>query len=307
MLKTVRMGEWFQIIVPNEWEGNNIEDIFRHVWEAPKKLTYLYRLENRVFLDGGPANWHSRLAAGSKLLLHLFEEETLQVIPTFHDIDILYEDDHVLVVNKPPFINTHPNDPEKETDTLINAAAYYLQSKGELRNVRQIHRLDRDTSGAILFAKHALAGSILDKMLEKREIKRTYLAAVHGLLQKKKGTINKPIGRDRHHATRRRVSPSGQEAITHYQVIKEDKEKQITYVACWLETGRTHQIRVHLSHLGHPIVGDSLYGGQPIVQRQALHAAKLEFIHPFTLDKITCHAPFIDLAEIFKNIDIETI
>ncbi|MFK9094121.1 RluA family pseudouridine synthase [Bacillus salipaludis] len=307
MLKTVRMGEWFQITIPKEWEGKTTDEIFRRVWEAPKKLTHLFRMENKVFMDGSPINWNLPLAAGAKMQIQLFEDEDLRLIPNFYDIDILFEDDHLLVINKPPFMNTHPNDPLTETKTLLNAAAFYLQSKGELRNIRQIHRLDRDTSGAVLFAKHALAGAILDKMLEKRDIKRTYIAAVHGLFKQKKGTIHQPIGRDRHHATKRRVSPTGQDAITHFQVLKEDKNKQLSYVKCWLETGRTHQIRVHLSHIGHPIVGDTLYGGQLVEKRQALHAAKLEFIHPFTKEKLVCHAPFIGPLDILKNIDVYTV
>jgi len=307
MLKTVRKGEWFHIIVPKEWEGTTVDEIFRLVWEAPKKLIHHFRTENKVMADGSRINWNMPLTSGTKLQIQLFEDEDIQVIPNYYDIDILFEDDHVLVINKPPFMNTHPNNPLTETNTLINAAAFYLQSKGELRNIRQIHRLDRNTSGAILFAKHGLAGAILDKMLEKRDIKRTYIAAVHGLFQQKKGTINKPIGRDRHHPTKRRVSPSGQEAITHYQLLKEDKNKQLSFVKCWLETGRTHQIRVHLSHIGHQIVGDTVYGGEPMVIRQALHAAKLEFSHPLTKEKLVCHAPVIDQLEIFKNIDVYSI
>lgn len=307
MLTTKRKGQWFEIIIPKKWEGKTVDVLFRHIWEAPKKLTHTFRMEDKVLVDGIRTNWNLPMSAGSKLKIKLFEEETLQVIPKFFDIEILFEDDHVLVLNKPPFMSTHPNDPETETDTLVNAAAFYLQASGELRNIRQIHRLDRDTSGAILFAKHPLAGAILDKMLEKREIKRTYIAAVQGLLKQRKGTINAPIGRDRHHGTRRRVSPSGSLAVTHFQLIKEDQNKQRSYVKCWLDTGRTHQIRVHLSHLGHPLVGDTLYGGQPLVKRQALHAAKLEFIHPFTNEKIECFAPFTDLPDIFNGIDVYSI
>jgi len=307
MLKTVRKGEWFHIIIPKEWEGTTVDEIFRQVWEAPKKLTHHFRTENKVLADGCRINWNLPLTSGTKLQIQLFEEAALQVIPHFYDIDVLFEDDHLLVINKPPFMNTHPNNPLTETNTLLNAAAFYLQSKGELRDIRQIHRLDRDTTGAILFSKHALAGALLDKMLEKRDIKRTYIAAVHGLFKSKKGTINKPIGRDRHHSTKRRVSPTGQAAITHYQVVREDKSKQISFVKCWLETGRTHQIRVHVSHIGHPIVGDILYGGQPVIKRQALHAAKLEFIHPLTKEKLVCHAPFIDQLDIFEEIDVYSI
>lgn len=307
MIKTMRMGEWFQLLVPQEWEGKTIDNIFRHEWEAPKKLIHSFRMEGKVRLDGNPLNWNMPLGAGSKLQIKLFEEEEIQVIPAFHDINILFEDDHLLIINKPPFMNTHPNDPNLETDTLMNAAAFHMVSNGEPGNIRQVHRLDRDTSGAILFAKHAVAGAAFDRMLEKREIKRTYIAMVHGLFQTKKGTINESIGRDRHHATRRRVSGSGQRAVTHYQVMQEDKQRKLSYVKCWLETGRTHQIRVHLSHIGHPLAGDLLYGGKPITERQALHSAKLEFIHPFTHEKIECHAPFLDQPEIFTEIDIFSI
>ncbi|MGG3467248.1 RluA family pseudouridine synthase [Neobacillus pocheonensis] len=307
MLNTMRMGEWLQISIPKEWEGRTTDDIFRHEWKAPKKVIHSLRMEEKVRLNGDRVVWNMPLASGSKLQIQLFESEEIQITPYFHDIDILFEDDHFLVINKPPFMNTHPNDTNKESNTLVNAAAFYLLAKGELKNIRQIHRLDRDTSGAILFGKHTLAGVLLDRMLIDRQIKRTYIAMAHGIFQRKKGTINAPIGRDRHHATKRRVSPSGQEAITHYQVIKENKIRKLSFVKCWLDTGRTHQIRVHLSHLGHPLVGDVLYGGKPIVNRQALHAAKLEFVHPFTQEKIECHAPLTDQPVIFEDVDVFSI
>jgi 23S rRNA pseudouridine1911/1915/1917 synthase len=303
----MRTGEWFQLTVPLEWNGKTIDNIFRNIWQAPRKITHSFRMDDKVLVHGSRANWNLPLSEGTKLQFKLFEEEELQVHPNYIDIDILFEDDHVLVINKPPFMNTHPNDTKADQHTLVNAGQYYMESKGEIRNIRQVHRLDRDTSGAILFAKHALAGAILDNMLVKREIKRIYLALVHGLLQQKQATIKDPIGRDRHHATKRRVSPSGQEAVTHYAVLHEDKNKQQSLVKCWLDTGRTHQIRVHLSSLGHPLIGDTLYGGKPIIKRQALHSAMLEFIHPFTQEKIVCHAPFLDHPIIFKDIDIYSI
>lgn len=307
MLKTRRKGEWFQIIIPQDWNGKTLDSIFRNIWEAPRKIIHAYRMESKVLVNGKRPNWNLPLEMGDILQIHLFEKEEIQIIPHYSELDILYEDDHIMVINKPPYINTHPNDPTVDVDTLVNAATYHLQAQGEQRNIRQIHRLDRDTSGAILFAKHALAGAILDRMLEKREIKRKYLALVHGLFQQKKGTITERIGHDRHHPTKRRVSGSGQEAVTHFRVIKEDKKKKISTIVCWLETGRTHQIRVHLSHLGHPLIGDILYGGQPIVKRQALHSAKLEFKHPFTEEKIICHAPLTDQPVIFNDVDVFSI
>jgi 23S rRNA pseudouridine1911/1915/1917 synthase len=304
MLITTRKGNWMEIIIPKNWEGKTMEDIFRKHWESPKKLTHSFRMEDKVLINGNRVNWNLPLVTKDKLLIKVFDEEQTDIPGTFHDIDILYEDDHLIVINKPPFMNTHPND-KVDKDTLVNSVLFYLQTKGETGTIRHVHRLDRDTSGAILFAKHQLAGAILDRMLEKREIKRTYIAKVHGLLKTKKGTINEPIGRDRHHPTKRRVSRSGQTAITHYQVFKE--EKNTSYLTCWLETGKTHQIRVHLSHIGHPIVGDVLYGGKPQCNRQALHAAKLEFVHPFTEEKIICYAQFIDKPAIFSGIDIVSI
>jgi 23S rRNA pseudouridine1911/1915/1917 synthase len=305
MLQTKRKGKWLEIIVPPEWEGYSIDDLFRKIWRAPKKLIYHFRMDNKVYVNGTKANWTIPLVQGGKLMILLFEDYTSELSPAYHEVPILYEDDHVIVFNKPAFISTHPNDIELDKDTLANAALYYLQSKGEFCNIRHIHRLDRDTTGAILFSKHALAGAILDQMLEERKIKRTYIAIVNGLLATKKGTIHEPIGRDRHHATKRRVSLTGQDAITHYQVIRMDKKQHFTYVKCWLDTGRTHQIRVHFSHLGHPLAGDVLYGGGTAFKRQALHAAKLEFLHPITAEKIICHAPFTDQPPIFEGIQID--
>jgi 23S rRNA pseudouridine1911/1915/1917 synthase len=307
MLQTKRKGKWLEIIVPHEWNGITIDDLFRNIWESPKKLTYQFRSENKVLVNGSKADWNLPLIQGNKLMVLLFEDYFGDISPTYHEVPILYEDDHLIVFNKPAFMPTHPNNIELDKDTLLNAALYYLQAKGEFCHIRHIHRLDRDTTGAILFAKHPLAGAILDRMLEQRKINRTYLAIVNGFLSSKRGTIQEPIGRDRHHATKRRVSSSGQDAITHFQVIQVDKKANHTHVKCWLDTGRTHQIRVHFSHLGHALAGDSLYGGGTLFQRQALHAAKLEFFHPISGEKIICHAPFIDQPPIFKGIKIDEI
>lgn len=293
MIKTQKFGEWYEIMVPNEWEGLTADYIFREIWSAPKKKIHMMRMEKGVKLNGDLMNWNHPLHTGDRLQLKLFTEEDFGVIPAYYEVDVLYEDDHMAVFNKPANMDTHPNSPE-QTNTLANAAAFHIQAKGEFRKIKHIHRLDRDTTGAVLFAKHALAGSILDKMLEERSIKRTYLAQVHGIVKKKKGTINEPIGRDRHHPTRRRVSPNGQPAITHFELIDTFPKQNLSLIKCHLDTGRTHQIRVHLSHIGHPLAGDIVYGGKPIYNRQALHAVKLEVPHPFTKEKITCHAPLND-------------
>ncbi|WP_043932197.1 RluA family pseudouridine synthase [Bacillus sp. EB01] len=306
MLTTKMRGNTMEIIIPYAWEGISISQLFKEKWKAPKKQAHYFRMDGKVTLQGEKIGWEIPLAAGTRLHLDLSDVPSSEIEPYYLDLSILYEDEHVLVINKPAFINTHPNTPE-DTTTLLNAVACHLQSAGEGASAQQIHRLDRDTTGAILFAKHPLAGGILDGMLERRLIKRTYVAAVCGTGLKKKDSINQPIGRDRHHPVRRRVSDTGQPAVTHYKVLNVDRAKKLTFVACWLETGRTHQIRVHFSHLGYPLAGDELYGGQPLYNRQALHSAKLEFIHPISLEPITVLAPFIDNSPIFQDINLDSL
>lgn len=295
---THKKGDWFELVIPTDWNQLTIDYILRQLWKGPKKLIHHLKMNKLITVNGEQINWHQPLASGERLQLKFFTEEEFGVTPSYIDIDVIYEDDHLLIVNKPAGLDTHPNDP-KQTNTLANAVAFYLQAKGEFRRVLHIHRLDKDTTGAVLFAKHAFIGAILDRMLEERQIKRTYLAIAEGILSKKQGTIDAPIGKDRHHPTRRRVSQTGQAAKTHYKVLKTYQNKRHTLIQCNLDTGRTHQIRVHLSSVGHPLAGDVLYGGSPIFPRQALHAVKMEFVHPLTGAKIECSAPFIDKPAIF--------
>jgi 23S rRNA pseudouridine1911/1915/1917 synthase len=302
MIQSSKKGDWFELLIPEDWQKHTLETLFKEIWHAPKKLVHNFRMEKKVLINGKNPDWTLPLTKGERVQLKLFSEEEINVVPEYQDVDPIYEDDHLIVFNKPAGMDTHPNEPG-QTGTLTNAAAFHMQSNGEVTGPRHIHRLDRDTTGAVLFAKNALTGAILDKMLEERAIKRTYLALADGIIRQKKGTFNKPIGRDRHHPTRRRVSDTGQQASTHFKVLDRIREDNLTLVQCSLDTGRTHQIRVHFSDSGHPLAGDALYGGSDAFQRQALHAAKLEFIHPFTQEKIICHAPFIDHPPIFLNID----
>lgn len=306
MLKTKKVGQWFHVVIPLEWEKFTLESLFKEYWNAPKKQVHELRMEKSVLINGQVAGWTSRLQLGDKLSIPFFEPEPSSVIPTYMDIHILYEDEHLLIANKPAKMDTHPNSAE-DHNSLLNGVAFHLQSKGELHNIKHIHRLDRDTTGAVIFAKHRMCGAILDKRLEERKIKRTYIALVEGQLKTSSGTISNPIGRDRHHPTRRRVSPTGQGAITHYKLHQYDKKQNTSLITCQLDTGRTHQIRVHLSSIGHPLIGDTLYGSSVKQQRQALHAVKVEFIHPFTEEEILCTAPMLDTPPIFPTIDMTSI
>lgn len=289
-----KQGNDFLLEIPKVWDGLTIEDLLKTEWHLSKKTIHLMRMEKAVEINGESVRFSERLAAGQNMVVrNVFQNEDYGYEPNKMGFDVLYEDDFLLIANKPAGIATHPNKPE-DVKTLANGIAYYLQEKGEQCKVHHVHRLDKDTSGVILFAKSAFVGSILDYQLSERKIKRTYTAVVHGNLKNKKGTIQAKIGRDRHHPTRRRVSPTGQDATTRYEVIAYDAKKNVSQIRCQLETGRTHQIRVHMAHIGHPLVGDTLYGGNPLFYRQALHGQFLTFIHPFTLEKIEVEAPFID-------------
>lgn len=291
MIYTEKLGEWLKLNVPNEWNGLQVVDILKEKLLTPKKLLHELRMEKGVKVNGEAVPFHTILRKQDELMIHCFKPEDYGVIPQDLEVVILYEDDHLLVVNKPIMMDTHPNEKD-QLNTLSNGIAYHWQVHGLQAKVRHIHRLDRDTSGAIIFAKHPLASAVLDQMLEKRKIKRTYIAFVDGEFQLKKGTIREPIGKDRHHPTRKRVSPSGQHAVTHYEVQEHFSRMNITKIRLQLDTGRTHQIRVHMSHIGHPLLGDSLYGGpQSLLKHQALHASQVSFTHPITNELLVIEAP----------------
>jgi len=294
MIKVEKLDNHLHIIVPSEWNGITIDDLLKNRWQLAKKRIHQMRMGKVVKQNDLSVPFANKLKVGDQLVFeNIFFEKDYGNKPSPKPVQILFEDDFLLIANKPAQVATHPNC-SADTDTLANRIVHYLAIKNESAKVQHIHRLDKDTSGAVLFAKSSFIGGILDKQLEERKIKRTYMAIVHGKLQKNKGTINAPIGRDRHHPTRRRISNTGQSAVTHYEVIGFDAAKNLSQIVCQLDTGRTHQIRVHLSSIGHPLVGDVLYGGKPLFYRQALHAKYLSFIHPLTMEKINVEAPYLD-------------
>jgi pseudouridine synthase, RluA family len=202
--------------------------------------------------------------------------------------EVLYEDDFCLVLNKPAGMPVHESY-AGQTGTLDEAAAHWLLGRGDPLPVRHIHRLDDDTSGPVLYSKNDLAQWILDEAMREKRIDRRYLAVVQGRVKKSSGTVNAPIGKDRHHSTRRRVTPGGDTAVTHYETVR--LLPNATLVRVQLETGRTHQIRVHMSYIGHPLVGDKLYGGNiKLLPHQALHGERLLFPHPWTGEMIEAAA-----------------
>lgn len=200
------------------------------------------------------------------------------------ELDIVYEDDHIIVLNKQAGIVAVPT-PHTPKGTIANGLLGYYDQKNLSYTAHVVTRLDKDTSGLMLIGKHRYSHSLLAKSQEKNKIDRSYIALVHGEMPDKKGTIDAPIGRKEGSFMEREVREGGRQAITHYEVISKANDKSL--VQAKLETGRTHQIRVHFASLNHPIVGDSLYGGQDDkISRQALHCQELIFPHPITEETI---------------------
>ncbi|WP_226530481.1 RluA family pseudouridine synthase [Metabacillus niabensis] len=199
--------------------------------------------------------------------------------------NIVYEDQHCLVINKPPYVPSIPSR-EHTKGTLANGLIDYYEKHHIPSTVHIVNRLDKDTSGLMLVAKHRFAHSLFSTQQKTKQIHRTYKAVVHGVLALDKGTITAPIGRKKDSIIEREVCEEGQVAVTHYEVIQRLEDK--TLVELVLETGRTHQIRVHMSSLGNPLCGDQLYGGnENEIKRQALHSSQLSFWHPLLEKQLT--------------------
>ncbi|MEH7804005.1 MULTISPECIES: RluA family pseudouridine synthase [Bacillus] len=284
-------GHTLSLKVDEQYHHTSLSHFLKTAVSASKPIIHFWMEHQKVRLNQKPAHHAAKVSQGDQIIIDLFETEESDVTPEYGELEVLFEDEHLLIVQKPAGRPTHPNE-QGQTGTLANLVAFHFQANGEEKRVRHIHRLDQDTSGTVIFAKHRLAHAALDQMLSKKTIKRTYIAIAEGLFKKKKGTIDAAIGRDKHHAVRRRISPNGLKAVTHFQVMDMNKRLQLTAVKLQLETGRTHQIRVHLSSLGHPLAGDTLYDGvRDYINRCALHAKQVDMKHPFTGEHLIIEAP----------------
>ena len=250
-----------------------------------KKFSFSHRLfskiikEKMIFVNGVFLDTRSIAKLNDLITVDLnYEEDNSNIVAKKMNIDIIYEDDGLLILNKPAGIAVHPSMLHYE-DSLASGVKYYLEYKGIHKKIRPVNRLDLNTSGVVIFAKNEYIQENLIRQMEKNTFKKEYIAIVKGKIIDDKGIIDKPIARKQGSIIERCISELGQKAVTEYEVIERNNE--YTVVKCTLLTGRTHQIRVHMASIGHPILGDTVYGsGSSLISRQALHSYKISFIHP---------------------------
>ena len=248
--------------------------------------------DGHVTVNGQPVKPKYKVQAGDKISLVKPEPQSLELTPENIPLDIVYEDDDVIVVNKPQGMVVHPA-PGHPNHTLVNALLYHspLSTINGTFRPGIVHRIDKDTSGLLMVAKNDLAHQSLAEQLRNKTNKREYLALVYGQIKEDEGTIDAPLGRNPQDRKKQAVVKSGRHAVTHFKVMK--RYDNFTLVKCILETGRTHQIRVHMKYIGHPLVGDPLYGPRKVIGKdgQFLHAALLGFKHPRTSKELVFEAP----------------
>lgn len=272
-----------------------------HGFSSPV-IRHMKETREGIQKNGVWARVHEPLQPGDVLTLQIAENASSEnIVPSALPLPILYEDEDILVVNKPAGMPIHPSQGNFD-NTLANACAWYFAQKGEPFTYRVINRLDKNTTGLLIIARHAYSASLLSAMVAKRQIHREYLAICEGLVPES-GTVEAPIARTCDSTIEREINfETGEYACTHYRRIsfKERPEGIYSLVALKLATGRTHQIRVHMKHIGHPLPGDFLYNPDyRVISRQALHSHKLTFTHPVTGEEMTFTAP---LPEDMKSI-----
>ncbi|MEG6584713.1 RluA family pseudouridine synthase [Dendrosporobacter sp. 1207_IL3150] len=283
------MKSFSTYIISEEHNGFTVENYLKQVLQCSgRKIQKLTRLKG-IRLNGKPVFLQRTLKSGSSLQVMNLEDTSYGVIPEPGNVDILYEDSYMLILNKPARQLVHPTG-QTQSGTLANHLAYFLQNRGTLTTIRAIHRLDRDTSGCVIFAKDSKSQSILEQQLKSNTLKRTYIALVKSFITPPSGIIDAPIGPHPTMPNRRAVAENGEPAVTHYKTIRTLNEASLLELQ--LDTGRTHQIRLHLAYQDCPIIGDGMYGVRsPAISRQALHASAVTFNNLKDHGEITIEAP----------------
>lgn len=268
-----------------------LEQYLRRRGFSRQNLTELKKMHHSILVNGIPCRLNERTADGDTLIIHIQESNSSpNIVPVDFPLDIIYEDNDIIVINKLAGMPIHPS-ANNHNNSMANGLASYFEKQGLPFVFRCTNRLDRDTSGLTIVAKHMVSSSILSSMTAKHEIVREYLAIVRGSVTPVSGTISAPLSRKPGSIIERTVDfENGETAVTFYHVLKEKNGHSL--VSLKLETGRTHQIRIHLKHLGFPLIGDYLYNpDMEHIQRQALHSHKLSLCHPITGERLTFIAP----------------
>ncbi len=278
--------------VTKQEHGYTVEQICKKKYEISARLLSQLKRTDGLHLNGEHIRTVDTVSSGDILTINLTENDTSQNIePVKMDIDIVYEDDFLTVVNKPRNMCMHPSY-ENYRNTLANGIVYYWQSKDEYHKFHAVNRIDRDTSGLCIIAKNKFAHGILSAQTKSKVLSKTYYAIACGNVIADTGTITAPIAREEHGIIKRKICESGKSAITHYKVLS--RGNNLTFVKIRTETGRTHQIRVHFSSIGHPLLGDWLYGTEndsyPDLQGYMLHCGEIIFKHPLTKETMSFKA-----------------
>ena len=296
------MNRTIEYIIEREDAGLRIEQFLKRRGYSSKNLAAIKRMPKSVIVNGEHFYMRQELKEGDRLSIHIMETESSEKAPpTEIPLNIDYEDEDIIVINKPAHMPIHPS-LNNYTNSLANALAWYYEKQNKPFVFRCCNRLDRDTSGLTVVAKHLVSGNILSSMVKERKFHRQYLAIVRGHVTPPSGTINAPLGRKEGTIIERTIDwEHGENAITHYHVVEEKNGHSL--VSLKLETGRTHQIRIHMKHLGFPLIGDYLYNpDMEFINRQALHSHKISFTHPITGEPMNFVAPLPeDMQRVLEN------
>ena len=285
----------------NSSKYSNVKEVLKAEFSMSDRLLLKLKKLDKIYLNGNVTSVNHPVLENDLIECYLdYEEDNSNIVPTEMPINIIYEDKAYIVVNKPAGIPVHPS-MDHYTDSLSNGIAFYFNQIGLKKKIRPINRLDKDTSGIVIFAKNEYIQECLVRQMKSKGFIKKYIAVVDGNLDNLEGTINAPIARKEGSIIERCVSATGDIAITHYKVLK--REPDFDIVECILGTGRTHQIRVHFAYLGHSLLGDTLYGtSSNLINRQALHAYEVEFIHPLSKKKVKYIATVPeDLNKLMEN------